>query len=145
MKKTVLIFISFIMFLLVVLVIFSVNAENTAATANSSQNSESENAYIKGIQRRIQRNWQPLLNIPENKLIVVKFKVARNGMLLDAKISKSSGIKEFDDTALEAIKISAPFRPLPQEWQFDSQEIEFTFDYNSAGENSNTSIEAKLK
>lgn len=90
--------------------------------------------YMRELQRRIKRNWHPPRG-NESKRVQLLFKVSRDGRLIRLNISKSSGVADADDAALEAVKMSAPFRPLPPEYQGKDIDIQFTFDYNvfSAG------------
>jgi len=85
--------------------------------------------YMRELQRRIKRNWHPPRG-NESKKVVLLFKVSRDGRLLRLNINKSSGLSDADDAALEAVKMSAPFRPLPPEYQGSDIDIQFTFDYN---------------
>ncbi|OGH96717.1 MAG: hypothetical protein A2039_00880 [Candidatus Melainabacteria bacterium GWA2_34_9] len=85
--------------------------------------------YMRELQRRIKRNWHPPRG-NESKKVVLLFKVSRDGRLLRLNVSKSSGVSDADDAALEAVKMSAPFRPLPPEYQGNDIDIQFTFDYN---------------
>jgi len=41
-----------------------------------------------------------------------------------------------DAAAIEAVKASSPFEPLPKEYKGESIPIEFTFDYNIIGHKS---------
>ncbi len=85
--------------------------------------------YMRELQRRIKRNWHPPRG-NESKRVVLLFKVSKDGKLLRLNINKSSGVASADDAALEAIRMSAPFRPLPPEYQGNDIDIQFTFDYN---------------
>ena len=85
--------------------------------------------YMRELQRRIKRNWHPPRG-NESKKVVLLFKVSRDGRLLRLNVNKSSGLSDADDAALEAVKMSAPFRPLPPEYQGSDIDIQFTFDYN---------------
>ena len=48
-------------------------------------------------------------------------------------VSKSSGSAENDQAAMQAVRMSAPFRALPPEFTGSSVDIDFTFDYNVLG------------
>ena len=85
--------------------------------------------YMRELQRRIKRNWHPPRG-NESKRVVLLFKVSRDGRLLRLNVSKSSTVSDADDAALEAVRMSAPFRPLPPEYQGKDIDIQFTFDYN---------------
>lgn len=103
----------------------------------SSKNNESHNTneakpdfapYIKEIQIKIKRNWNP----PERKeaaKTIVLFKITRDGRLISVKILKSSGNSDIDISATRAIERAAPFNPLPAEYKGLTVDIQFVFDY----------------
>lgn len=84
--------------------------------------------YMKEVERRIKSNWTPP-NGGQNKKIVLLFKIAKDGRLLSLSVQKSSGSKSDDDAAIAAVKLTAPFRPLPPEYKGASVDINFTFDF----------------
>lgn len=86
-------------------------------------------AYMAELQRRIKRNWRPP-TAQEDKRVVVVFRIGRDGRLLSLRVQESSGFKEADAAALGAVKLSAPFRPLPPNHREDDLAIQFSFDYN---------------
>lgn len=88
--------------------------------------------YMRDLQRRIKRNWEPPRG-NESKRVVLLFKISRDGRLLGLSVQKSSGNSETDRAALEAVKYTAPFRPLPPEFKGNDIDIQFTFDYNVFG------------
>ena len=88
--------------------------------------------YMRELQRRIKMNWDPPKG-NESKRVVLMFKIAKDGRLLSCSVYKSSGLKSADDAALNAVKLTAPFRPLPAEYKGQSIDIQFTFDYNVFG------------
>lgn len=88
--------------------------------------------YMRDLQRRIKFNWNPPKG-NESKRVVLLFKIAKNGQLLSCKVHKSSGLPAADQAALNAVKLTAPFRPLPAEYKGTSIDIQFTFDYNVFG------------
>ena len=61
------------------------------------------------------------------------FKIAKDGRLLSCSVYKSSGLPNADKAAIEAVKLTAPFRPLPADFKGQSIDIQFTFDYNVFG------------
>jgi TonB family protein len=89
-------------------------------------------AYMRELQRRIKRNWDPPRG-NESKRVVVIFKIARDGRLLDLRIKNSSGVTSADRAAKAAVELAAPFRTLPPEYRGSDVDIEFTFDYNVFG------------
>ena len=91
--------------------------------------------YMRELQRTIKMNWVPPKGT-ESKHVIVYMIIAKNGELISARIHKSSGSSRYDSAALEAVKLTAPFRPLPPEYNQDSIAIQFTFDYNVFGNKS---------
>lgn len=85
--------------------------------------------YMRDLEQRIKRNWSPPKG-DSSKRVVITFTIARDGRLLNHKVTKSSGVPLADRAAMSAIELTAPFRPLPPEFKGQSVPIEFTFDYN---------------
>jgi TonB family protein len=88
--------------------------------------------YMRELQRRIKMNWDPPKG-NESKRVVLLFKIAKDGRLLNCSVFKSSGLPNADKAALNAVHLAAPFRPLPPEFKGQSIDIQFTFDYNVFG------------
>lgn len=105
--------------------------ENIEPQKNDNNNASKEtwDLYMRQIDRRIKMNWKPLYYGVSNK-IITQFTIAKDGRLLESKIIQSSGNSAEDKAALEAIKNSAPFNPLPPEYKGESVPVEFTFEYN---------------
>ncbi len=55
--------------------------------------------------------------------LYIKFDIMKDGSLANLELLKSSGYKILDDEALRAIRDSAPFQPLPSEWNMDRYSI----------------------
>ena len=87
---------------------------------------------MRDLQRRIKMNWDPPKG-NESKRVVLLFKIAKDGRLLSCSVYKSSGLPNADAAALNAVKLTAPFRPLPVDFKGQSIDIQFTFDYNVFG------------
>lgn len=108
--------------------------DSNSYSNNNSSNSQAFNEpdfepYMRELQRRIKLNWDPPKG-NEAKRVVVLFKIAKDGRLLSCNIKKSSGLPSADQAALKAVKLTAPFRPLPSNFKGSSVDIQFTFDYN---------------
>ena len=88
--------------------------------------------YMRDLQRRIKMNWDPPKG-NESKRVVLLFKIAKDGRLLSCSVFKSSGLPSADKAAINAVQLTAPFRPLPVEYKGASIDIQFTFDYNVFG------------
>lgn len=86
--------------------------------------------YMRELEYRIKSNWKPNKD-NRSKRVVVMFTVEKDGSIKDGvEIIVSSGSKSGDDAAVEAVEKTAPFRPLPKEFEGENVPIEFTFDYN---------------
>lgn len=88
--------------------------------------------YMRDLQRRIKYNWHPPKG-NESRKVVLLFKIGKNGQLLTCRVYKSSGLPSADQAALNAVKMTAPFRPLPADYKGSNVDIQFTFDYNVFG------------
>lgn len=55
--------------------------------------------------------------------LFIKFDILKDGSLGALELLKSSGYKILDDEALRSIRASAPFQPLPDEWQMERYSI----------------------
>jgi protein TonB len=55
--------------------------------------------------------------------LYIKFDILKDGSLGDVEVLKSSGYKILDDEALRSIRSSAPFQPLPEEWNMERYSI----------------------
>lgn len=100
--------------------------------------------YMAELQRRIKLNWESPRSTRDRKIVVL-FYVARDGNLVNdrgqafqpgvnplslVEFVKSSGDQDADLAAVEAIRRSVPFRPLPPTEKAAMVPIQFTFDYN---------------
>ena len=92
-------------------------------------NKEVLNNYIKEIEVPIKTNWTPPMG-SNLKKASVKFTINKDGELLSNDIYKTSGMREFDKSALNAIEMSKPYPPLPLALDRDTLDIIFTFDFN---------------
>ena len=87
-------------------------------------------SYYLNISERIREKWVlPVEIIGEKKdySAIIGIKIDRNGKMLGTELEESSGNRVFDDSVLKAIEKSAPFPPLPQEFEENIMEIGFRF------------------
>ncbi len=120
--------------------LFNANARAIEINNKNQQKSQSINKadnvdfrpYMRRLQRRIKRNWEPPKG-SETKKVVVLFKIGKDGRLISSEIFKTSGDEAADKAALLAIAISAPYEPLPKAYTEESIDIQFAFDYNIIG------------
>ena len=90
--------------------------------------------YMDDLGNKLQKNWFP----PENSYdtaVTVSIDIAKDGRLLNVGVKKSSGVLLIDTSAINAVKASAPFNPLPPQYKGNSINIHFTFDYNNYQKN----------
>ena len=88
--------------------------------------------YMRELQRRIKMNWDPPKG-DQSKRVVLMFKIAKDGRLLSCSVHKSSGLPNADKAAIQAVQLTAPFKPLPPDFKGPNIDIQFTFDYNVFG------------
>ena len=107
--------------------------DNTSVSSNEDTLEKTDFApYMRELQNRIKRNWDPPKG-DEDKTVVLLFKIAKDGRLLSCRVDRSSGLSSVDQAALKAVELTAPFRPLPDDFKGKSVDIQFTFDYKNLG------------
>ncbi len=77
---------------------------------------------------KVVRAWKApaTLDVPEvGKKTVVQSVIAKDGKLVSATVSMSSGKKGWDAAALAAVKSAAPFDPLPEDFTAPTIEVHF--------------------
>lgn len=87
-------------------------------------------SYNDAVASLIYQAWQPPSKTPADKeevTTVVRFKIARDGAVSNARVEKRSGSEVLDASALQAIKDSSPLPPLPDDFTGDSLEVVMTF------------------
>lgn len=87
--------------------------------------------YIKALWKKMEPNWLPPSN-SEDKGVTAIFVVSRNGDVSEIRIKTTSGNKAIDEAAIKAVKLSAPFLPLPEEYKGEKVNIEFYFDCSTS-------------
>lgn len=89
--------------------------------------------YLQIISDRVSSSWFTSLvdpGISGTFFATVYFKILRNGQIVDLKIKESSGIQSLDMSAQRAIQISAPFPPLPSDYEGDYLGIHLIFEHS---------------
>ena len=86
-------------------------------------------SYTNRVGDKIHSNTKPYKGNVRSKDVTVRFSVAKNGQLLDAVIFRSSGDEKTDNFALETIRNSSPFEPLPEQYQKDYLLIDSTMSF----------------
>lgn len=92
-------------------------------------------AFVNSLLSAVKGNWYN--HMPDQArrgdkgTVRVRFKIQQDGALVQApSIEASSGAKPLDDAAVEAIRASAPFDPLPSGFKGPDVELRVTFYYN---------------
>jgi protein TonB len=88
--------------------------------------------WARDVVEKIQTNWAIPTSQDENEKSVVEITVSigKNGDLLNVGIRNSSAFPILDQAALHAVRMSAPFPSLPDNFPNDSLEAHFLFRYN---------------
>jgi TonB family protein len=89
--------------------------------------------YLQTIHGKISGNWytsQISPGVTGNFHTTVYFKIFRNGEISPLEIRERSGIRALDLSALRAIQSSAPFPPLPNDYEGDFIGIHLIFEHN---------------
>ena len=96
---------------------------------SSVDNPEMFNTYMLDMQKRIKLNWKPSKeNVSKN--VTLLYSINKDGSLKRYSVLKSSGNTKMDESAVEALKKSFPFKPLPKDFKGEYIDVQFTFDYN---------------
>lgn len=95
-------------------------------TANTGSASPEFQPYLSEMHKQISGKWQPPA-VDKDAEVVVKFTIQKNGHVINEEISKSSGIKEVDESALTALRRSSPLPPLPLSFPRDEVTVNFNF------------------
>jgi TonB family protein len=90
--------------------------------------------YLIRILATVKRNWQAV--IPETARlgrqgrVQIQFAIDRSGSVPKLVIAVPSGTESLDRAAVAGISASAPFPPLPPDFQGSQVRLQFTFTYN---------------
>lgn len=85
-----------------------------SGAASSSNNQSQINDYSRFVWLKIKKNWTlPAALMPKNNMeTIIAVRIAQSGALEYIDFEKRSGNSYFDESALRAVKKSAPFPPL---------------------------------
>jgi TonB family protein len=103
--------------------------------------------YFQLLERRINRNWGPTRGGPDavndlasryarsgGGIVVVSFSIGSNGELLGTPaVEESSGSPFLDQEALRAVKLAAPFPPLPESLGTNRVDLLWRFEHLATG------------
>ncbi len=89
--------------------------------------------YLQTIHSKISGNWytsQISPGVTGNFRTTVYFKIFRNGEISTLEVREPSGIRSLDLSALRAIQSSAPFPPLPNDYEGEFLGIHLIFEHS---------------
>jgi len=88
--------------------------------------------WVKEVVDKIRDNWNiaPIKESLAMGELKIFLSVSKNGELLHLEILNSSDLVSFDETALEAVRSSLPFPPLPIEFPYEKLEAILVFQFN---------------
>ena len=82
--------------------------------------------YLQQVQARIMGNWQRLGG---QGLVLVYFRITKNGDIQGARVEVGSNDGALDDSALLAVRRSSPLPPLPVAYDSNYLGVHFRFNY----------------
>lgn len=84
--------------------------------------------WAKQVQRNVLRYWNAPGGVSVGNKTVISFTVSRDGQLLDEpQIAEPSGDAALDASGIQAVKVAAPYPPLPVGFTGSQQEVLFVF------------------
>jgi TonB family protein len=84
--------------------------------------------YLKELHKRLKRAWSPPIGT-KTGCTEILFRLQRDGHLVVVKLAVSSGDNEADQSAMNAVARSAPFKPLPDEYLPQYLDLRYKFNY----------------
>ncbi|MBX2860166.1 MAG: TonB C-terminal domain-containing protein [Vampirovibrio sp.] len=85
--------------------------------------------YIKNLNAVVRKNWALPVKSNKKRHVTVDLVIGPQGELLEYELSRSSGSKAFDDSVIKAVKVSAPFDPIPEGYGKDAMHAEVNLNY----------------
>ena len=88
--------------------------------------------YVTAIRNRISSNWLQGTGDPQVRVaprVYAAFLILRDGRIVNAQVTSSSGVPSLDRSALRAVYDSNPMPPLPADYPGSSVAVEFWFDF----------------
>ncbi len=91
------------------------------------------NYYLTIITDRVSANWFTSLvdpGVTGNFQTVIYFRIQRGGEISDVRVEQSSGLTPLDLSAMRAVRASAPFPPLPRDYEDAYLAIHLIFEHS---------------
>lgn len=92
--------------------------------------------YMQRLKEKIESSWKYPEYAAQRKIqgdLDIKFTIKKNGLLARIVLIRTSGYKILDDYAMKALQDSAPYWPLPEEWDMNELTISGHFLYSLYG------------
>jgi TonB family protein len=89
--------------------------------------------YLQIITDKVSANWFTSLvdpGVSGNFQTVIYFKIQKDGQISDLKVEEKSGVDPLDLSALRAVRASAPFPPLPRDYEDSYLAIHLIFEHS---------------
>jgi TonB family protein len=89
--------------------------------------------YLTIITDRVSTNWFSSLvdpGVSGNFQTIIFFKIQRDGQITEVEVEQSSGVTPLDLSAMRAVRASAPFPPLPRDYQDAYLGIHLIFEHS---------------
>lgn len=83
--------------------------------------------YLGLIKNKVDNRWSQPVAHKKTRKALIEFTINRKGDVSNARVVDSSGDSYFDQTALRAVTLSAPFPPLPRGFKGDSLRVNYRF------------------
>lgn len=115
------------------------NDVGNGPTENPNLLAQAFGPFMDDFKARMHQAWRPP-RTTNSQRVVVQLIIARDGALKDVWVVQSSGHKDTDEAALNAVRLSGPYLPFPTDIQRDTVDIRFAFDYNILGSRRKASL-----
>lgn len=93
-------------------------------------------AYMARLKDRIERIWHYPAEAARRGLygdLYIRFTIKKNGTLGDVELLRTSGHRDLDQAAMQALRDGAPYWPLPDDWGRDALPVTGHFVYSIYG------------
>lgn len=87
-----------------------------------------DDAWQKTVYDRVRSNWKPKAFAPVGKKTVLIAVVSKDGKVTGLRDHQVAGVAGWDGPAIEAVRKSIPFPPLPDSWPHGALEVHFHFE-----------------
>jgi TonB family protein len=90
--------------------------------------------YMNQVVNRVRQNWYTLIpeiaRLGKRGKVVLIFTITKNGIIANLRQVANSGTQALDNAAVGSIQLSNPFAQLPNNFDGDHLDLQFTFLYN---------------